>query len=148
MVLPPPRCSDVPPTPPQANTTLFVGGLRPTATNPPTLTVCCTAWPQGLPADEKKKRMIEFGTSKLLLALPPWRRESDGPTAVGRMVGWESLTSSEYSRCVLMDKSKTAHCAAAALPTGKVLTLLGDRSRRLSSSAQRYKESYDLAAPK
>ena len=36
-------------------------------TNPPTLTVCCTAWPQGLPADEKKKRMIEFGSSRLLL---------------------------------------------------------------------------------
>lgn len=35
--------------------------------NPPTLTVCCTAWPQGLPADEKKKRMIEFGSSRLLL---------------------------------------------------------------------------------
>ena len=36
-------------------------------TNPPTLTVCCTAWPQGLPADEKKKRMIEFGSSRRLL---------------------------------------------------------------------------------
>lgn len=36
-------------------------------TNPPTLTVCCTAWPQGLPADEKKKRMIEFGSSRLLV---------------------------------------------------------------------------------